>query len=731
MSRESGHTQAALRFQYGIKFATAGVLALYGARWLRLDTPSWALTTVAVLMVAQYVGAMVEKALFRLVGTIIGALLGIALVGNFFSDGPLFLTLLFIFLTFFNYMVGGKRAPYAFLLCSMTMLIVIGGSMFAPETAWDVGLSRTMDIGLGIIVTLIVSTVLWPRHARVEFRQLAIKMLYHLEQAAQEAERSLHPSGNHPKELVEIETEHFKDIDFLQKLMLFGARESPAFATRVPSYNIIVDRIDHMHPLFMTLARTGHSKSVFTEEIKKELSALLFAVENECGLFRKSLTEQLPPAGGNLESAYEKLIYRIQVLRKSANYYGISDFVSFAGFVTGFLELAAHLNAIRVELVRLFTQGYYQPASPAKKQSWFAVDPAHTVLAFKGSLTAIFAIIFCNWLRPPGAEIIPTASWLFIMLPRTYFYGKQGQKSIHYASLIGLVGISILLLFTLIAPWIGYYFGANIFLSLSFFLLGWAYFEHVGVFTQILYALVLAITGAVSLCKDWPPPPNGFQNWYFGIVVSFGICALVQRVVWPPLPQNEFFRTCRRYFSECLTLLPTTPFSNADSTIASPYNMLQIIWNTGRWVNTLPARSCTPQERQRLHEFLAQMHSAGYQLIALSKLAHHKNTKLLLSEFFTPVKEALHLDLSECRLAFEDRRTPPPPSPTRSDPTEHFHSLYQTLRYETVLKVESTAMMMDVLGTLFRLEAAASAAWRCRQLVSTLQLENYARDVAM
>ncbi len=733
MLKAYGSCSTILRFQYGVKFAIAGILALYCACWLRLDSPAWSIVTVSVLMVAQYVGAMAEKAFFRVCGTLIGALLGIALIGNFLGNGPLFLTLLFVLLTFFNYMSGGKRAPYAFILCSMTMLIVIGGSMFAPEKAWDIGISRTMNISLGIIVTLVVSTVLWPRHARVEFRSLTMTMLHRLEETTSEMKQSLYQRNNNLVRFAEIEATHVKNIELLQKLMLFGARESSAFALRVPSYHIIVDRLSRIHAASMGYTQAGHPDSLFVKQIKPEVNALLSAIEKECELFRESLIKCLPPRSGILEPACKALMHHIDALRSTKIYFKNEaiEFTAFARFTTGFLDSAAHLHAIREELVRLFINSHYQPTSAASKESWFAIDPIHIVIALKGSITAILAVIFCNWIHPPGFEGIPVNAWLFIMLPHNYFYGNTGQQVFRHALWGGLAGIPALILFTLLTPWIANYFYINIFVLFSFFLFGWAYFEYLGIFTQRMYTLILAIAGVVNICQYWPPAPGSFQSWYFGIMISIGFYALVQRLLWPPLPQNEFFNACQQYFSGCLHLLANF-FSKSE--FATYPTMFQTAWNTDRWVDVLPLRACVPQERQKLHEFLSQMRCTGYQLAMLKDAVHHEETHVFLSKIsplLVPLKETLLLDLSECQQAFQDRSTCPLPSPPRPKPTECFHSVYKKLREQALFKPESTLVVMEVLGMLHRLEGAASAAWNCRQLVSHLQLENYAGDVAV
>ncbi len=72
-------------FRYGIKFGVAGVLAVAMALVIQLPMPTWALFTVFVLMIAQYVGAIAEKSIFRVIGTVIGALLGYVLTARVFS----------------------------------------------------------------------------------------------------------------------------------------------------------------------------------------------------------------------------------------------------------------------------------------------------------------------------------------------------------------------------------------------------------------------------------------------------------------------------------------------------------------------------------------------------------------------------------------------------------------------------------------------------------------------
>jgi uncharacterized membrane protein YgaE (UPF0421/DUF939 family) len=79
-----------LRVRYGIKTGLAGVLSLFSTQLLRLPNDNWAILSVLVLMSTQFVGALAFKALLRVMGTIVGALVGVWLVSDYTSSPEVF-----------------------------------------------------------------------------------------------------------------------------------------------------------------------------------------------------------------------------------------------------------------------------------------------------------------------------------------------------------------------------------------------------------------------------------------------------------------------------------------------------------------------------------------------------------------------------------------------------------------------------------------------------------------
>src|ERR1700740_3740876 len=115
-----------LRVRYGIKMGLAGLLALFCTQVLRLPHDNWAILTVVTSMSAQFVGSIAFKAIMQAVGTIVGALVGIRLV-------------------------GASQVPFAYYLLGFTTLTIVTNSVTDPAQAWQIGLERTEEILVGIM----------------------------------------------------------------------------------------------------------------------------------------------------------------------------------------------------------------------------------------------------------------------------------------------------------------------------------------------------------------------------------------------------------------------------------------------------------------------------------------------------------------------------------------------------------------------------------------------------
>ncbi|MFH0298435.1 FUSC family protein [Bradyrhizobium sp. 31Argb] len=142
----------------------AAMLAIYLAFRLGLQRPSWAMLTV-YLTAQPLAGAVRSRAVYRLLGTLLGACAALTLVPILVDQPTLMSVAITGWATFCLYVSLQDRTPrsYAFMLAGYTATTVAFSSVTAPELVFDTALARVEEIVLGICCATIVHTLLFPR----------------------------------------------------------------------------------------------------------------------------------------------------------------------------------------------------------------------------------------------------------------------------------------------------------------------------------------------------------------------------------------------------------------------------------------------------------------------------------------------------------------------------------------------------------------------------------------
>ena len=142
----------------------AGMLALYIGMALDLPRPYWALLTAYI--VSQPLSGMVRsKGLYRVVGTVIGAAFGVAVLVAL-STAPVLVTLVMaLWVGACAYCSVAERSPasYGFLLAGLTAAVVVFPAVDSPGTVFEVALARCEEITLGVLCATLVGDVLFPQ----------------------------------------------------------------------------------------------------------------------------------------------------------------------------------------------------------------------------------------------------------------------------------------------------------------------------------------------------------------------------------------------------------------------------------------------------------------------------------------------------------------------------------------------------------------------------------------
>ncbi|QGZ41740.1 putative membrane protein YccC [Pseudoduganella flava] len=149
-------------------FVVRMLAAAYGALWLALrlglDAPLTAVATTFVLALPSS-GMVLEKALYRLLGTVVGCTAALTLVALFPQQAPpLFAGLaLWIALCTAGAAMHRNQQSYSFVLAGYTACMIAVPALDNPANVFALAVTRATEVGLGVLVAITVHDVLLPR----------------------------------------------------------------------------------------------------------------------------------------------------------------------------------------------------------------------------------------------------------------------------------------------------------------------------------------------------------------------------------------------------------------------------------------------------------------------------------------------------------------------------------------------------------------------------------------
>jgi uncharacterized membrane protein YccC len=528
-----------MAFRYGLKFGLAGVLAVYISLWARLDKPGWALFTVFVLMTAQYVGAIAEKSIFRLIGTVVGGVAGYLITGAFEQDPLIFLTLVGLMVGACTALFGQSRYPYAFLLCGMTTLVVASNGMGNPDNSWTFMLSRIEEIVVGIVVTLVVQSVIWPRYARMEF-------LAHLRASFGDLRECL---LNAPGICGAAEgmsgaqkaREFPGRISGLRSLLEFGSRESLHFRRRLETYFELTVCLGKIACAIATLRESLPPDSLYHRYAGDAIDALHAALAAAmAGLADKgSSRASRESARKAVEEAIGELDARFYAMRKAdvARSIPAEQALIMGLHVSGLDDIRAQIAKAQELLDSLPSDPMQREFTPVPLVSPWP-PPFWIKSGIKAGLAVVAAFVIDNWLKPPGGAMFILGTWVFTALNAASPGGQGDRRAFHLIPLnvSALAGVSLVLI--AVRPMLSSYAVMNTILFVFLFVWGYLSFKTRGM-TIPMQLGMLVLVGILGLNGQRPISFEAIVEFFFGLVLARVVSALFQRLLWPSLPQWE------------------------------------------------------------------------------------------------------------------------------------------------------------------------------------------------
>ncbi len=149
---------------YGVRTFAASMIALYIAMLMQMPRPYWAMATVYIVS-SPFVGPTSSKALYRAIGTLMGAAAAVFFVPMFVQSPYILVVVIALWTGTLLFLSMHLRTAnnYALMLAGYTLPLIALPVVDNPLAVWDVAEARTEEIFLGIAVAAVVGAMFWPR----------------------------------------------------------------------------------------------------------------------------------------------------------------------------------------------------------------------------------------------------------------------------------------------------------------------------------------------------------------------------------------------------------------------------------------------------------------------------------------------------------------------------------------------------------------------------------------
>ncbi len=152
------------------------MIALYIALLMQMPRPYWAMATVYIVS-SPFLGPTSSKALYRAIGTFLGAAAAVFFVPMFVQSPYVLVVVIALWTGILLFLSLQLRTAnnYALMLAGYTLPLIALPVVDNPLAVWDVAEARTEEIFLGIAVAAVVGAMFWPRRLAPVFNDAVSK----------------------------------------------------------------------------------------------------------------------------------------------------------------------------------------------------------------------------------------------------------------------------------------------------------------------------------------------------------------------------------------------------------------------------------------------------------------------------------------------------------------------------------------------------------------------------
>jgi hypothetical protein len=249
-----------------IKVGLAVALSITAAFWLGWDKAYWAVITVFMIAATESYSHAIAKSRNRILGTLVGSVYAIFLLGSFAQNYILFITFYTLFLAFCVFMSSHKKFGYAFTMAFTVNVIVACSGGFNGDYSFSLAILRIQETLLGVLSYSFIFRFIWPIKTEDIFFDLFSSVTHKIK-------KTIALQGNNSEEqdtlVVDQNPELLVQLQKLHEMLNLPLLDSPRLAHERKYWRFSLNSIEKLNSL---LQDKTQGKNIDESDLDKGVS---------------------------------------------------------------------------------------------------------------------------------------------------------------------------------------------------------------------------------------------------------------------------------------------------------------------------------------------------------------------------------------------------------------------------------------------------------------------------
>ena len=623
-----------MSIKVSLSFTLAYMIPLY------FGWPSASTGAITVMLIAAMdsVGDSIQKGFHRVIGSIIGACIGLPLIALFAQDRMLYLISMSLVLTIFIYLYRAYKSDATiFMLAAIMIMIVFQESHF--ENSFTYAANRILMIGFGVLVYTAVSVFLWPENIQ-KIRLKNAKDLSGKQKAIFLDRDKEDNSQNLIEELYQLQ-------DSLVTSTLASNDESGNMSMSADQWNSVVYSYKEISRTLTLL--TYHHTDISRDELPSLVdnydtleSETLTLLENMHIVWDDEKKFHVPDA---FEVVYNT--DKIATLSHLSKAKFLTTIDEIKKLHTQLRELATKINKVISMKPTIFTDENIPSVS---RFNWFDIDDIKSTFI---SIFAYWSFVFI-WIyfNPPGGFVMVTFAVIFSLLTV-----NSTTNTLVMIIVFALSSVYGIVMYAFVLPHL--YYGSE--LAIFIFAYAFVAFHILGKEVVVLFLMSLYLMG---IGNEMNYDFNLFLLLLFVFYLFLFILLFFYYIPFSTRPENQFLNLKKRYFSYVKTILleqnadiigKGTWFGSVKSKYAF-YHLRSSMKKMKLWARKIDTKYFDSIDQKQFLIFMKECETLAYLLEMIYRDNNQINVNSLMKAFKTensqvPVNALLdqYTDVKKCK----------------------------------------------------------------------------------